>query len=499
MTQYTESNSAAEAAAAARARGEVKFNPYTPGSVEHDAYEAGWSLDAGRKVPHILEIEAAMNKVHAAERSAEPSKRVWWGDADLQRVLIAGAAAGHLYKASHTQVQWTESGIQALKAARADVVAGGELAEGHFEVGQKVVFNSTHSAAKQDGRLNVEVEIVRPLTDQEADLDEVGPMYKIRFADGHIEDAFADELSPRKLLSGAEKMADSRCDAATTRALACAAVGYHDQAAKSAYMAGRFGQPMPERLAGNEVLAKEFKRGQASAPLDPYTLLEVGIAEAAYTLSHLPKALAQLKSIIDWTGDDHDMPTEADAKLHWYARRLSLIRNAARSGLELPIVSSADVGVVHSDALQGEPEQLISVTDVRSLLDLHREALQPFPAARIALAQFDGALTELANSHSVKATAGDAQDDIVYVLVQEGGASDELYIHAHPSPGEAEDDRHSCAEAAYRTSDILSVPRSLADQPGFYEILEDVLRASNSLSYPEPRPDEDTEPSGAHP
>ncbi|WP_241299401.1 hypothetical protein [Burkholderia stabilis] len=79
------------------------------------------------RLPHIFEIEAAMNKVHAAERSAELSKRVWWDDADFQNILAAGAAAGFLHKQSHTQVHWTESGVQAVKEARAAIVDSGTM------------------------------------------------------------------------------------------------------------------------------------------------------------------------------------------------------------------------------------------------------------------------------------------------------------------------------------------------------------------------------------
>ncbi|WP_244142329.1 hypothetical protein [Burkholderia vietnamiensis] len=77
-----------------------------------------------------------------------------------------------------------------------------KLPEVAFRAGQKVLFNSTHSNAARDSKINVEVEIVRRLTDQEADLSEVGPMFKIRFADGHIEDAFVDELAPREPWEG---------------------------------------------------------------------------------------------------------------------------------------------------------------------------------------------------------------------------------------------------------------------------------------------------------
>ncbi len=38
------------------------------------------------------------------------------------------------------------------------------------------------------------VEILRPLTDQEHDREDVGNMYKIQFSDGLITDAFEDEL-----------------------------------------------------------------------------------------------------------------------------------------------------------------------------------------------------------------------------------------------------------------------------------------------------------------
>ena len=39
-----------------------------------------------------------------------------------------------------------------------------------------------------------EVEVLRELTDMECDKEEVGNMYRIRFADGFITDAFEDEL-----------------------------------------------------------------------------------------------------------------------------------------------------------------------------------------------------------------------------------------------------------------------------------------------------------------
>jgi hypothetical protein len=73
----------------------------------------------------------------------------------------------------------------------------------------------------------------------------------------------------------------------------------------------------------------------------------------------------------------------------------------------------------------------------------------------------------------------------VFVLIQEGGASSEQYIHAHGSREEAEDDRVSCSEdGAYRTSDILEVPASLADLPGFYELAEQLVTAVATIRSP---------------
>jgi hypothetical protein len=39
------------------------------------------------------------------------------------------------------------------------------------------------------------VDVMRPLTADEVDLDEVGPMFRVRFADGVETDVFSDELT----------------------------------------------------------------------------------------------------------------------------------------------------------------------------------------------------------------------------------------------------------------------------------------------------------------
>ena len=57
----------------------------------------------------------------------------------------------------------------------------------------KKIFNTTDSELKKYN--GTEVEIIRPLTEDEADIADVGNMYKVRFYDGYERDAFEDELS----------------------------------------------------------------------------------------------------------------------------------------------------------------------------------------------------------------------------------------------------------------------------------------------------------------
>ena len=45
---------------------------------------------------------------------------------------------------------------------------------------QEVLFYST----TQEGKRNVKATVIRLLTEQEADIDDVGPMFKIRLEDG---------------------------------------------------------------------------------------------------------------------------------------------------------------------------------------------------------------------------------------------------------------------------------------------------------------------------
>lgn len=61
-----------------------------------------------------------------------------------------------------------------------------------IESGKKYTFNTTDTKlTKYNG---TEVEVVRPLTEDEADIFDVGNMYKIKFNNGYECDAFEDEL-----------------------------------------------------------------------------------------------------------------------------------------------------------------------------------------------------------------------------------------------------------------------------------------------------------------
>ncbi len=70
-----------------------------------------------------------------------------------------------------------------------------------------------------------------------------------------------------------------------------------------------------------------------------------------------------------------------------------------------------------------------------------------------------------------------------YVVIQEGGSSGEIYVHAADSEAAAEDFRESCRdEGGYRTSDVIEVPAALAAQgEALYALLEEVLRADRGF------------------
>lgn len=70
-----------------------------------------------------------------------------------------------------------------------------------------------------------------------------------------------------------------------------------------------------------------------------------------------------------------------------------------------------------------------------------------------------------------------------YALIQQGGTSDELYIHAHESREIAEFDRLDCAlDGAYGTSPVVEIPPILAALGEvFYETAEALVRAATDI------------------
>ena len=63
-----------------------------------------------------------------------------------------------------------------------------------LKTGDKVIFDSMGADSFLKSRDLEKATIIRPLTSDEADLFEVGNMYKIAFEDGFETDAFEDEL-----------------------------------------------------------------------------------------------------------------------------------------------------------------------------------------------------------------------------------------------------------------------------------------------------------------
>ena len=60
---------------------------------------------------------------------------------------------------------------------------------------ETAIFNTHGNDTKWNSRSGEMVTVLRPLTEDEADIEYLGPMYKIRFADGTMTDAFEDELT----------------------------------------------------------------------------------------------------------------------------------------------------------------------------------------------------------------------------------------------------------------------------------------------------------------
>ncbi len=82
-----------------------------------------------------------------------------------------------------------------------------------------------------------------------------------------------------------------------------------------------------------------------------------------------------------------------------------------------------------------------------------------------------------------------------YVVVQEGGSSEELYVHAHSSAEAAEEDRIDCAEdGAYSTTEVVEIPAVLAALgETFYETLDEIIGSLSSMECYEAPPERKAE------
>ena len=68
--------------------------------------------------------------------------------------------------------------------------------------GTRCIFDTRGGDTELNDRSGETVTVIRALTEEEADLEDVGPMYKIEFSDGFRTDAFEDELTPCRTQEG---------------------------------------------------------------------------------------------------------------------------------------------------------------------------------------------------------------------------------------------------------------------------------------------------------
>jgi hypothetical protein len=72
-----------------------------------------------------------------------------------------------------------------------------------------------------------------------------------------------------------------------------------------------------------------------------------------------------------------------------------------------------------------------------------------------------------------------------YGVIQEGGTSQEIYLHGHSTYASAVADRVSCAKASYRTGNIVELPPLFfAVDPGG-DATADLVATAGSLDYPD--------------
>jgi hypothetical protein len=96
-------------------------------------------------------------------------------------------------------------------------------------------------------------------------------------------------------------------------------------------------------------------------------------------------------------------------------------------------------------------------------------------------------LRTVLSNPEVKITGGADSDKTAFVLLQQGGSSDSIYVHSHETEDDAEADRYNCRDnGAYNTSSIIEAPPLLsALGEVFYEFLDEFCRLANDMSMPE--------------
>lgn len=73
-----------------------------------------------------------------------------------------------------------------------------------------------------------------------------------------------------------------------------------------------------------------------------------------------------------------------------------------------------------------------------------------------------------------------------FLVVQEGGSSTEMYAHGFEKLSHAEKYRKDCEkEGSYRTSVPVEIPAHFAGDPAFYAVVEEILKASLDVDYPD--------------
>ncbi|MBQ8248112.1 MAG: hypothetical protein IJZ42_13370 [Lachnospiraceae bacterium] len=99
-------------------------------------------------------------------------------------------------------------GYEGFSELMVDCLIQAYLPEQSKDLHTKMLFHtSDNDLAKYNG---TEVEIIRPLSDDECDIEDVGNMYKVRFHDGYVRDAFADELTSKPPNSLADRITEAQ-------------------------------------------------------------------------------------------------------------------------------------------------------------------------------------------------------------------------------------------------------------------------------------------------